>query len=208
MADGTFAFKDEHLHIQASKSRNRLGQIALRICGDKSIGRLLDAQLIGHSMSVESLISAILLRSRGIRCKKWPLLNGAPPLQPRERIMLTNYEQVRISLAHDDLTTAEGLAAKMAREFGDWISVSSSVQLIANSDSLKSARKAFARLSQEAIRLTDRHPEYLIPGCPTDCPEKCANCRSNESGSWVQIDTAVGNPFMGTASPHCGARIQ
>ena len=136
------------------------------------------------------------------------LLNGAPPLQPRERVMLTDYEEVRVSLAHDDLTTAERLAAKMAREFGDWVPVSSSVQLIANSDSLESARKAFAKLSQEAIRLADRHPEYLILRCPTDCPENCVNCRSNEFGSWVQIDPLVGNPFMGTASPHCGARIQ
>ena len=136
------------------------------------------------------------------------LLNGAPPLQPRERIMLKNYEEVRVSLANDDLTTAERLAAKMAREFGDWVPVSSSVQLIANSDSLESARKAFAKLSEEAIRLADRHPEYLILRCPTDCPENCVNCRSNEFGSWVQIDPLVGNPFMGTASPHCGARIQ
>jgi hypothetical protein len=136
------------------------------------------------------------------------LLNGAPPLQSRERKMLKNYEEVRVSLAHDDLTTAERLAANMAREFGNWVSVSSSFQLIANSDSLESARKAFAKLSEEAIRLADRHPEYLILRCPTDCPENCLNCRSNEFGSWVQIDTLVGNPFMGTASPHCGARIQ
>ena len=59
------------------------------------------------------------------------LLNGAPPLQPREKVMLTNYEEVRVSLSHDDLPTAERLAAKMAREFGDWVPVSSSVQLIA-----------------------------------------------------------------------------
>ena len=136
------------------------------------------------------------------------LLNGAPPLQPRERTMLKNYEELRVSLVQDDLTTAERLAAKMAREFGDWVPVSSSVQLIAKSDSLESARKAFAKLSQEAIRLADRHPEYLILRCPTDCPENCVNCRSNEFGSWVQIDPLVGNPFMGTASPHCGVRIQ
>jgi hypothetical protein len=91
-------------------------------------------------------------------------LNGAPPspLPPRDRAMLTNYEEVRVSFTRDDLTTAERPAAKMAREFGDWVPVSSSVQLIANSDSLESARKAFAKLSLEAIRLADRHPEYLI----------------------------------------------
>ena len=88
--------------------------------------------------------------------------------------MLMNYEEMRISLAHDDLTTAERIAAKMPQEFGDWVPVSSSVQLIANSDSLESARKAFARLSEEAIRLADGHPEYLILRCPTDCPEKRA----------------------------------
>ena len=31
--------------------------------------------------------------------------------------MLKNYEEVRVSLAHDDLATAERLAANMAREF-------------------------------------------------------------------------------------------
>src|SRR5262245_59083625 len=122
--------------------------------------------------------------------------------------MLANYEELRISLAHDDLTIAEQLAAKMSQQFGDWVPVSSSVQLIANSDSLESARRAFAKLSQEAIRIANHHSEYLILQCPTDCPEKCVNCRSNEFGSWVQIDPSVGNPFMGTASPHCGARIQ
>jgi hypothetical protein len=154
------------------------------------------------------LASGVIVAAASISFVSVLLLNGAPPLQPRERLMLTNYEQVRVSLAHDDLTTAEQLAAKMAREFGDWMTVSSSVQRIADSDSLESARNAFAKLSQEAIRLADRHPEYLILRCPTDCPEKCVNCRSNEFGSWVQIDTAVGNPFMGTASPNCGARIQ
>jgi hypothetical protein len=42
---------------------------------------------------------------------------------------------------HNDLATAEQLAAQMTREFGDWVPVSSPVQLIPNSDSLESARK-------------------------------------------------------------------
>ena len=45
------------------------------------------------------------------------LLNRVPPLQPRERAMLTNYEEIRVSLAHDDLNRAERLAAKMSQEF-------------------------------------------------------------------------------------------
>jgi hypothetical protein len=96
----------------------------------------------------------------------------------------------------------------MMREFSDWSAVSSAVQLISNSDSLESARKAFATLSEEAIRLADHHQEYLIVRCPPDCPEKCVNCRSNEFGSWVQLDAVIENPFMGTLSPHCGARLQ
>jgi hypothetical protein len=105
---------------------------------------------------------------------------------------MANYEQVRVSLAHDDLTSAEQLAAKMAREFGDWIPLHSYVRLIADSDSLESARKALAKLSEEASRLADRHAEYLILRCPTDCPE---NCRSNEFGSWLQIDTLLAIPL-------------
>ena len=85
------------------------------------------------------------------------LLNRVPPLQPRERAMLTNYEEVRVSLAHDDLATAKWISAKMMREFSDWLAVSSSVQLISNSGSLELARKAFATLSEEAIRLADHH---------------------------------------------------
>ena len=136
------------------------------------------------------------------------LLNRVPPLQLRERAMLTNHEELRISLAHDDLGTAQRISAKMMREFSDWSAVSSAVQLISNSDSLESARKAFATLSEEAIRLVDHHQEYLIVRCRPDCPEKCVNCRSNEFGSWVQMDAVIGNPFMGTLSPHCGARLQ
>jgi hypothetical protein len=135
-------------------------------------------------------------------------MNRVPPLQPREKAMLMKYEEVRIALAHDDLTAAEMVTAKMAREFGDWVPVSSCVQLIADSDSLESARRAFAKLSLEAVRLADGHEEYLILRCPPGCPENCVNCRSNEFGSWVQTDALVGNPFIGTESPHCGARIQ
>lgn len=101
--------------------------------------------------------------------------------------MLTNYEEVRISLAHDDLATAQRISGKMLEEFRDWAPISSSVQLISNSDSLESAREAFATLSQEAIRLAARHREYLILRRPADCPVKCVNCRSNEFGSWVQL---------------------
>jgi hypothetical protein len=42
------------------------------------------------------------------------------------------------------------------------------------------------------------HVGDLILRCPMNCPEKCVNCRSNKLGSWVQIDTLVGNPFVGT----------
>jgi hypothetical protein len=93
----------------------------------------------------------------------------------------------------------------LAREFGDWVPVSSSVQLISTVIHSNWHEK---RSLNSAIRLADRHQEYLILRCPTDCPENCVNCRSNEFGSWVQIDHLVGNPFMGTASLHCGARIQ
>jgi len=131
-----------------------------------------------------------------------------PSLQAYEKAMLANYEEVRISLAHDDLASARRISAKMLEEFRDWAPVYSSVQLISNSDSLESAREAFATLSQEAIRLASRHGEYQILRCPPDCPEKCRNCRSNDFGSWIQVNPVVGNPFMGMASPHCGARIQ
>src|SRR6516164_9755554 len=96
------------------------------------------------------------------------LLNRVPPLQPRERAMLMNYEELRISLAHDDLATAQRISAKMMREFSDWSAVSSAVQLISNSGSLESARKAFATLSEEAVHLADRSSEPSRSNSPRD----------------------------------------
>ena len=100
------------------------------------------------------------------------LLNKVPAIDARERAMLMDYETVQISLSHDDLSSAQRIAEKMAREFGDWAAVFSSVQAISNSDPLESARRAFATLSQEAIRLADHHTEYLILRCPTDLSRK------------------------------------
>lgn len=70
------------------------------------------------------------------------LFNRVPSLQPREKAMLTNHEEVRIALVHDDLATADLLGAKMTREFGDWVPVSSSVQISEN-------RQPKARITKE-----------------------------------------------------------
>jgi hypothetical protein len=106
------------------------------------------------------------------------LLNGVLPLQPREKLMLTNYEEVRVSLARDDLTTAEQLAAKMARE-SDWMTVSSSVQLIADSDSLESARIATEYQIQDfdvfSIGLETRCPVSTEPSVEIQRLRTCNN---------------------------------
>jgi hypothetical protein len=66
-----------------------------------------------------------------------------------------------------------------------------------------------ASLSKEAIRLAHRQPGYFIMRCTMDgCQAPCSDCRSNDYGSWVQMSTSIGNPFMGKLSPNCGARIQ
>jgi hypothetical protein len=102
-----------------------------------------DAKTRGHLLGKNKavlLASGIIVAVASISFVSVLLLNGVLPLQPREKLMLTNYEEVRVSLARDDLTTAEQLAAQMTREFGDWVPVSSPVQLVPNSDSLEWAR--------------------------------------------------------------------
>jgi hypothetical protein len=86
------------------------------------------------------------------------LLNGAPPLQPRERVMLTDYEEVHVSWRTMTSILPSDSPQRWLENFGDWMPVSSSVQLISKSDSLESARKAFAKLSQEAVRYGNGKP--------------------------------------------------
>jgi hypothetical protein len=62
-----------------------------------------------NDFAVDTIASGVIVAAASISFVSVLLLNGAPPLQPRERAMLANYEQVRVSLAG----TGSSLAASV-----------------------------------------------------------------------------------------------
>ena len=69
--------------------------------------------------------------------------------------MLISYEEMRISLAHDDLTKLERIAARWLENSAiayRCLHPSNSLQIVIHSN-------RNAKLSEEAIRLAERHKE-------------------------------------------------
>ena len=60
-------------------------------------------------------------------------------------------------------------------------------------------------MSEGAVKLVKGHEEYYVMVCSMSvCRAGCSQCEMDKFGEWVQSDPIVGNPFMGSASPHCG----
>ena len=126
-------------------------------------------------------------------------------LTDKDRGALKDYDAIRLALSQDNLSSAQGAAAKLASSGLTKAEMSADAQSIANAPSLELARQAFKALSGEALRLIRGHREYLIVGCSmSQCPAPCINCQMFRFGDWVQTRLPIANPFMGKASPHCG----
>ena len=95
---------------------------------------------------------------------------------------LGNYEKVRSALAADNLVEAK----KASLDLGE------SGQTLAQSETLTSARGAFANLSDEAIKSASGQAGYYIMHCPM------------LKKDWVQTSKTVSNPYGGKAMLTCG----
>ena len=128
-------------------------------------------------------------------------------LTEADRAMLRDYDGVRSALVRDDLAAARKLAQPFATAYSSRKALAQPAAVIAKSNSLEAARLAFADMSKGAVKLVRKHPEYFIIGCEMEtdhCRAKCDPCLTANYGRWVQLDPEIGNPFMGTSSPHCG----
>ena len=107
---------------------------------------------------------------------------SAAELSSGEKQFLAGYEQVRAALAADDLNAAQK-AATVLNETGS---------AIAKSNSLEMARAAFAKLSEEAVKLAGGQPGYYVLHC------------GMVDKDWVQISNQPSNPYAGKEMARCG----
>jgi hypothetical protein len=112
------------------------------------------------------------------------------PLSDEQRQFLQSYEQIRKSLADDDLAGAKLAAEK--------IPGNSSAALIAKGTDIESVRRDFALLSKLAVKLAHGRPGYFIFHCPET---KLSN---DDWAHWVQLSKDASNPYLGKANPRCG----
>ena len=127
-------------------------------------------------------------------------------LTAAERVMLQQYELIRIALAQDDLAGAQSAASQLSGSFSGNAKISSAARAVASAASLDSARGEFKSLSDKVIPLARGNDGYFVVGCPMGtCPAPCVNCQMNRFGDWVQSTATIGNPFLGAAAPKCGA---
>lgn len=114
---------------------------------------------------------------------------------------LSNYEQVRVALAADNLEAAKIAARPISTESEPL--GSAATRLIA-SGTLDSARNEFKTLSDHAVMLAYNQPGFFIMQCIAPCPVHCSKCPMDHFGKWVQQTPQVTNPYMGSAGSGCG----
>ena len=127
-------------------------------------------------------------------------------LTAAERVMLQQYELIRVALAQDDLAGAQSAASQLSGSVPGNAEISNGVRAVANAASLDLARDEFKSLSDKVIPLAHGNDGYFVVGCPMGtCPEPCVNCQMSRFGDWVQSTATIGNPFLGAAAPKCGS---
>lgn len=124
-----------------------------------------------------------------------------PKLTESDRRFLSNYEQVRVALAADNLERARAAAKPLEKESEPL--AAAATHLMA-SGTLDSARNEFKVLSDHAVMLAADQPNFFIMQCITPCPLHCVQCPMEHFGKWVQQTPEVANPYMGSSGLACG----
>lgn len=106
----------------------------------------------------------------------------AAELTDSDKQFLGNYEKVRAALAADNLPEAKKAAAEMGDDGAP----------IAKSESIITARKEFATMSEKAIEMTKGESGYYRVNCPM------------VKKDWVQTSTKISNPYAGKEMLTCG----
>jgi hypothetical protein len=107
---------------------------------------------------------------------------SAADLTDSDKQFLSGYEKVRAALAADNLAEAKTAAGEMGEEGA----------AIAKSESIITARKEFAPMSERAINLSKGQQGFYVVNCPM------------LKKDWVQTSTKISNPYAGKEMLTCG----
>ncbi len=110
------------------------------------------------------------------------LTSFANELAPEEKQFLAKYEEIHVALAADNLANAK----KAATGLGD------EGKLLAQTESIITARREFETLSGHAIQLTSGQSGYYVVNCPM------------LKKDWVQTSEKISNPYAGVSMLTCG----
>ena len=111
---------------------------------------------------------------------------SADELAPADKKFLSGYEKVRVALVADDLSSAKAAATTLGE----------SGSALGASPSLKEARAAFDKLSENAKKLAKGQSGYYVVHC------------SMLKKDWVQTSTNIGNPYAGKEMAECGEVVK
>ncbi|MEZ5275550.1 MAG: DUF3347 domain-containing protein [Opitutaceae bacterium] len=121
--------------------------------------------------------------------------------------LVESYMKVGTALADDDLRTAQGAAAAMIEDSkvgGIPEQVSTAASSVADAKDLASARVGFQALSTAVQNMieestSDGESVYLM---------RCPMAFGGKGGTWLQLTTAVSNPYFGSKMLHCGGVVR
>jgi hypothetical protein len=92
---------------------------------------------------------------------------------------LSNYEQVRVALATDNLEGAKTAARPISAESEP---LGSAAMRLMASGTLDSARNEFMALSDHAVKLAYNQPGLFVMQCIAPCPMHCSQCPMDHFG--------------------------
>ncbi len=116
-----------------------------------------------------------------------PQLASAHGSDEAMKAFLEPYFKIQTALAKDDLAAAQQAAKTLPLD--------KPAQEIAASTSLDDARKAFQKMSKEAVDMAADDEGYHVFKCPM------------MGGYWLENSTKTLNPYLGTSMPGCGKML-
>lgn len=116
--------------------------------------------------------------------------------------LIAGYEALRDRLADDDLAGAQAKAEALAKAAGADVAVAEQATALTKAADIEAARRVFGDLSKAYITVLSQKPELAKGLHAFRCP------MAEGYQKWVQVDTAMKNPYMGKRMLECGAKVE
>lgn len=132
------------------------------------------------------------------------------------RAVMTHYDAMRALLVEDEgagmaeraramqeaAARAAGSAPAEARARLEDLARHAEAMAALPADAVDRMRAGFGEISRPLVELLEQHPalarEYHLFRCPM----------AEGYQQWVQVDSSISNPYMGTSMPDCGSEVE